>query len=99
MTCVNDIAEKVRTKNAGPFWLTVDIFCGSAEAFDIISGRLATVSVARSFGLPLDQVKRFDIRELRVVKFSVPRPSVQGTVADRDMHGASYAFIVGCLEV
>ncbi|MEM8644459.1 MAG: DUF4387 family protein, partial [Pseudomonadota bacterium] len=27
------VAEKIRSKNAGPFCLTIDIFCGSAEAY------------------------------------------------------------------
>ena len=30
---LGSIVEKVRSKNAGPFWLTVDIFCGSPEAY------------------------------------------------------------------
>jgi hypothetical protein len=44
-------------------------------------------------------LKRFDIPALNVVKFSVPRPVVQGTRADRDMHGAGWACLLEELQV
>ncbi|MEM6760288.1 MAG: DUF4387 family protein [Pseudomonadota bacterium] len=93
------IAEKVRSKNAGPFWVTIDIFCGSPEAFSRVSTGLHTNQVAACFDTPVQVIKRFDIPSLNVVKISVPRPQVQGTIADRDMHGAAYAALVAALEI
>ncbi|WP_347311713.1 DUF4387 family protein [Defluviimonas sp. SAOS-178_SWC] len=94
-----EIAEKVRSKNAGPFWLTIDIFCGNRAAFERISTGLDSARVAALFHLDPDQLKRFDIAELNVVKFSLPRPAVQGTRADRDMHGAAWAVLLEELEI
>ena len=88
------IVEKVRSKNAGPFWLTIDIFCGGTESFERISQGVSTDRVAKLFETEPDEMKRFDIPSLNVVKFSLPRPVIQGTAADRDMHGASYAALV-----
>jgi len=86
--------ERVRSKNAGPFWLTIDLFCGTAEVFERVSRAVSTERVAGLFGTDPGEMKRFDIPSLNVVKFSLPRPVVQGTRADRDMHGASYAALV-----
>lgn len=94
MAELKDIVEKVRSKNAGPFWLTVDIFCGSPEAYKRVVQGISTDRVARLFQAEPDTLKRFDIPSLNVVKFSLPRPAVQGTRKDRDMHGASYAALV-----
>jgi len=94
MTKLGDIVDKVRSKNAGPFWLTVDIFCGSPEVFDRVSATLETATVAARFQVQPSTLRRFDIASLHVVKFSLPRPAVQGTFADRDMHGASYANLL-----
>ena len=93
---VRDVVEKVRSKNAGPFWVTVDIFCGSSEAFERVQRGLKTQAVAAAFDTP-EQL--FDIDSLNVVKISVPRPSVQGTVTDRDMHGAGWAALVAEMEI
>lgn len=96
---ISEIAEKVRSKNAGPFWVTIDIFCGSAETFARVRDGLKTAEAARVLGVPTQELKRFDIAELNVVKLSAPRPAVQGTVADRDMHGAGWAVLIAELEI
>ncbi len=94
MTRVADVVVKVRSKNAGPFWLTIDVFCGDATAFERIVQGLSTDRVAAAFGAAPDVVKRFDIADLHVVKFSMPRPKIQGDILDRDMHGAGWAPLV-----
>lgn len=93
------IAEKVRSKNAGPFWVTIDVFCGTPEAFARIRDGLATSDAAAALGVPTQTLKRFDIAELNVIKLSAPRPAVQGTVADRDMHGAGWAVPIADLKI
>ncbi|MBT6274349.1 MAG: DUF4387 family protein, partial [Chromatiales bacterium] len=85
---VNDLAKKVRSKNAGPFWVTIDVFCDTLEAYQTLLQRLDTAKVAGLFACSANQMKRFDIDDLRVIKFSLPRPVVQGSRRDRDMHGA-----------
>lgn len=99
MAELGDVVDKVRSKNAGPFWLTVDIFCGSDAAFDRVVSGLGTGRVAAVFGTEAAAIKRFDIPSLNVVKFSLPRPSVQGAVDDRDMHGASWAALIAELDI
>lgn len=91
---VGAIAEKVRSKNAGPFWATIDIFCGTVEAYERVSHGLTSDAVAAAFQMEVGNLKRFDIPDLRVVKFSLPRPAVQGTASDRDMHGAGWGPMV-----
>lgn len=99
MAELGQIAEKVRSKNAGPFWLTIDIFCGNRAAFDRVSAGLETPRVAALFRVTPDTLKRFDIADLNVVKFSLPRPAVQGTRSDRDMHGAAWAVLLEELPI
>ncbi len=93
------LVEKVRSKNAGPFWITIDVFCGGAEAFHRVSQAVSTDRIAGLFHTDPGKIKRFDIPDLNVVKFSIPRTNVQGTIRDSDMHGASWAALVAELEV
>ena len=88
------LVEKVRSKNAGPYWITVDVFCGTPEAFDRVRGALTAGAVAALFDTPQQTLKRFEIPDLSVLKFSFPRHHVQGDPRDRDMHGASYAALL-----
>ena len=99
MAELGKLVEKVRSKNAGPFWLTVDIFCGSARAFAHVTTVLETAKVAEIFGVGEGDLKRFEIPSLNVVKFSLPRPVIQGTRQDRDMHGAQWGILLEELSV
>ena len=99
MKRIGELAQKVRSKNAGPFWITIDIFCGSAPAYRTIRDGIADIAVAAALGVEAEALKRFDIPELNVVKFSAPRPAIQGTAADRDMHGAGFAVLVAELDI
>jgi hypothetical protein len=96
---LGEIVQKIRSKNAGPFWLTVDIFCGTPHAYEHVIARLSSATVAKAFGVNPQDIKRFDIANLHVVKFSLPRPHVQGSTLDPDMHGASWAALLAELPL
>ncbi|KNG93268.1 DUF4387 family protein [Pseudaestuariivita atlantica] len=99
MARLGDVAVKVRSKNAGPFWVTIDIFCGSAKAFDRVRAAITAERAAEVLQTPTQTLKRFEIPDLKVVKLSIPRPAVQGTVADRDMHGAALGALMAEVEI
>lgn len=99
MAELRTLVTKVRSKNAGPFWLTIDIFCGDAQAYARVVRDLKTEQIASALHADSQTLKRFDMPDLNVVKFSLPRPTVQGSIGDRDMHGASWAALVGELDI
>lgn len=99
MTRVREVADHVRSKNAGPFQVTIDLFCGTDEAFGRLCAGLSDGRVAAALGVEAGRLRRFDLPQLRVVKISAPRPTVQGALDDRDMHGASFAVLVAELHL
>ncbi len=99
MPTLEEMVVKVRSKNAGPFWVTIDVFCGNPEVFEKLRRLLQTETVARLFNQPTQLVKRFDMPDLAVIKLSFPRPVVQGSHADRDMHGAQWAVLLAEMEI
>ncbi len=99
MTRLADLAQKVRSKNAGPFWLTVDVFFDDADTYHRVCAALKTPDVAKLFAAEPQLLKRFEIDDLRVLKFSFPRPAIQGTPEDRDMHGAAAGALLGDVDI
>ncbi len=99
MARLRDKAEKVRSKNAGPFWLTIDIFCGEKTVFQDVCEKLTNIDIANVLDVDEKDLKRFEIASLNVVKISLPRPHIQGSIRDRDMHGASWAAIISEMEI
>lgn len=99
MTKLADLVPKIRSKNAGPLWVTVDIFCSDAARFAEISARLTKAHVCARLRADPAVVKRFDIESLAVIKFSFIRLAVQGSCFDRDMHGAQLGVLFTKLEI
>jgi len=94
-----DKVVKVRSKNAGPFWVTIDVFCGAPDVLAAVSAQLPAERVAALYQQPVETLKRFEIPDIFALKFSLPRPVVQGSRDDRDMHGAQYAVLLAELEL
>ena len=99
MAKVGEFVESIRSKNAGPFWLTIDIFCANKQYFSQLRNNLSTHKVCNIFNLTADQIQRYEILDLNVIKFSLPRPNVQGSHDDRDMHGATWAELIHEIEL
>ncbi len=89
-----DMAERVRSKNAGPFWISIDVFCGDRKRYDTIAKALDSKTVAAIYQIDASELLRFEIPSLNVLKFSFPRPMVQGSKEDRDMHGAQWSVLL-----
>jgi Domain of unknown function (DUF4387) len=86
----------VRSKNAGPFWLTIDFFCDDDAAYRQLlkDPRLSAGWIANLLRADAGNVKIFKLERLNVVKISLPRPVIAGAIADRDIHGAQWACLI-----
>ncbi|HWD05415.1 MAG TPA: DUF4387 domain-containing protein [Amycolatopsis sp.] len=89
MTTLRDVATYIRSKNAGPFWLTIDVFLPDRPSYDraVASGLIDPAVIGKIYKIAPARVLVFPIPELHVVKVSFPRPTTQGSRDDRDMHG------------
>ncbi len=99
MAELRDITSKIRSKNAGPFILTIDLFCDDRAGYRTLCAALSTARIAALYRCPQADIKRFELPALKVLKFSMPRPNVQGSLEDRDMHASQWGWLLGELAV
>lgn len=85
---IGEVAELVRSKNAGPFWQTLDVFLPDDETYELVarSAALDERAIADLYRVPVESISIYRLPSIRVVKISFPRPATQGGVRDRDMH-------------
>ena len=98
MSTLGKKVKKIRSKNAGPFWITVDIFCGREEVYNEVCLNLNNSKIANLLMINIKDLKRFEIEKLNVIKFSFPRKIIQGHIFDRDMHGAQLAILLSEMD-
>ena len=99
MFTLGEKVSRIRSKNAGPFWITIDIFCGKKEVYKDVCMNLDNSKIANLLRVKGQDLKRFDIEQLNVIKFSFPRKIPQGHILDRDMHGAQIAVLLSEMEI
>lgn len=101
MAQLKDVARYVRSKAAGPFWITIDIFFPSREVFDTSRGAsgLTTTAIEQALQLDPGSAKRVDVPDLAVIKYAYPRRQAQGGAFERDMHGGQQFVPLLALEI
>ena len=88
---LRDIASVIRSKNAGPYELTLDVLLQSDEMFqklqvaDVINKK----SIAKLYGLPEEDVLSIVyFPNARAIKATLVRPMPSGAMGERDVYGA-----------
>jgi Domain of unknown function (DUF4387) len=87
---LGDLAVEVRSKNAGPFWMTLEAFMPDEETYRIADALITEQLISELYRVAATSVQIFRMPELHVVKASFPRPVVQGSLHDRDMHAGQH---------
>lgn len=86
-----DMAHVVRSKNSGPFAVTLDILFDNREAYERMraSGAVTPANIARLYQIPEDAITDFAFFDAALgVKITYLRTVSSGTVGDRDVYGA-----------
>ncbi len=89
--CLKDIANVIRSKNAGPFELTLDVLLKDAEMFeklrkaDIINKKV----IADLYRIPEeDVISIVYFPNAKAIKATIVRPLPSGALGERDVYGA-----------
>ena len=85
-----DIARVIRSKNAGPTTLTVDLMFNDSEGFQraLHAPALKAEAVALLYGLEPSQVEVIPYPPAVAMKIVMDRKLVAGDPGDRDVYGA-----------
>jgi Domain of unknown function (DUF4387) len=98
---LGDVADLIRSKNAGPFWMTLDMFFATDADYEVVAapGTIERRHIADLYRVPSDDVRIFHMPSLRAIKISFPRPVTQGSFSDRDIHAGQQYIPLSQLPV
>jgi hypothetical protein len=97
MTTLGAVCRHIRSKNAGAYWVTIDLFFRNSDDFAryTTSPAISNESLGAIFGVEAGLVRRYPVPGLHVLKISYPRASPQGGEVERDMHcGQQYVRLL-----
>ena len=88
---LKDVANVIRSKNAGPYELTLDIILKDREVFDKIRENkiINEAVIARLYKIPVEDVLSIVyFPNALAVKATIVRPLASGNMGERDVYGA-----------
>jgi hypothetical protein len=89
MPLIKDVAKVCKSKNAGPFELTIDVVFDTAETFQRVkaTGVLCPALYARLYGVMEEQVLFTPYDAAFAFKATLPRLVPAGDFGDTDIYG------------
>jgi hypothetical protein len=97
MPKLREVCRHVRSKVAGPFWVTIDLFFDGPESFAAYRDNPAIQppAIASLYGADPALVAIYPVESLHMIKISYPRAQPQGGMVERDLHsGQQYVYLL-----
>ena len=93
MTRLQDLADVLRSKNAGPFQITIDLMFNDPGVYRRVldSGVLTPDRIGTAYDVEPDAVRVIPFDRVRSIKVTMPRrfgSNGSGSAFDRDVYGA-----------
>jgi hypothetical protein len=99
MTDVGRYFSLIRSKDAGPFMLTLDFFFVDAHAREAFRDVLTAERISTLYGVDPSTVEVYELPDINAMKISFPRRVVSGDLGDSDITGGQqYALVVEMIE-
>lgn len=98
---LRDCTKLIRSKNAGPFFVTIDVMFKNSEMFNkcLDQNILSAKNVADIYGIASEKIDTFAIPLISTIKISFPRAVSQGDLGDPDNHGGQQYAPILDLEI
>lgn len=90
MLTLGEISKFLRSKNAGPFVLTLDVILPDKQTFDVVESAdlLTPARIADLYGRPAEDVKVIPFPAANAFKAVMLRRRPSGHIGDTDIYGA-----------
>ena len=85
-----ELASIIRSKNAGPFLITLDVLFADRNNYQIVrdSGAVTRETVANAYNIaPSEVTSFFNVDMANAIKITLRRSRAQGTFGESDIYG------------
>lgn len=95
------LAKMIRSKNAGPFEMSLDILYGDYGTYKKVldTGVVTPELISTLYDVPVSKVQYYEIPLACAVKFSFPRRHPSGDFHDTDIYGCQFHAPLVELEI
>ena len=82
-----DYTRILRSKNAGPLFITFDLIFPDLESMKYVSERLTREMIAKAYDTKIEKIDIIPYEVVNSIKITFPRKNISGSLADDDIYG------------
>ena len=82
-----DYTKILRSKNAGPLFITFDLIFPNGEDMEYVSQRLTKEMVSQAYDVPVEKIDIIVYSVVNSIKITFPRKNISGSLNDTDIYG------------
>lgn len=82
-----DYTKILRSKNAGPLYITFDLIFHNLADMNYVQQRLNKEMIAQAYDVDIEEVEIISYEVVNSIKITFPRKNISGSLADDDIYG------------
>jgi len=89
----------LRSKNAGPLFITFDLIFNSQSDMEYVEKNLKKSDVAKAYGVAEEKIDIISYSVVNSIKITFPRKNISGSLADNDIYGCQQHIPLANIQV
>lgn len=94
-----DYTKILRSKNAGPLFITFDLIFNDREDMLYVSEHLTKEHVSKAYGVSVEKIDIIAYDVVNSIKITFPRKNISGSLADNDIYGCQQHVPLANVEI
>ena len=82
-----DYTKILRSKNAGPLFITFDLIFNTKEDMEYVEQKLKKSDISKAYGVDEGKIDIISYGVVNSIKITFPRKNISGSLADNDIYG------------
>lgn len=94
-----DYTKILRSKNAGPLFITFDLIFNTKEDMAYVEQNLKKSDISRVYGVAEEKIDIISFGVVNSIKITFPRKNISGSLADNDIYGCQQHMPLANIEI
>lgn len=94
-----DYTKILRSKNAGPLFITFDLIFSGSDEMDYVLEKLTKSDVAMAYGIDEKEIDIIAYKVVNSIKITFPRQNISGSLCDSDIYGCQMHMPLANIEI
>ncbi len=94
-----DYTKILRSKNAGPLYITFDLIFHDRESMEYVEKRLTKEMISEAYDVAVEKIDIIPYGVVNSIKITFPRKNISGSLEDDDIYGCQQHLPLSKIEL